>query len=64
MLRLMSSPTPTGPNLADQLLDAQVQFVLGELTGDKLAANIERDVADVLAVAADHPLETLVQASN
>ncbi len=45
--------------LAERLLDAQVQFVLDELTGDTLVANIARDVDDVLAVA-----ETLVVADT
>jgi len=36
---------------AAQLLDAQVEFVLHELTGKRLAAVIARDIDDVLAVA-------------
>ncbi len=36
--------------LAAQLLDAQVRFVLNELTGDRLTENIARDVPDILAV--------------
>ena len=38
--------------LADKLLDAQVEFILGELTGDRFAEVVARDVDDVLAVAA------------
>jgi len=36
--------------LAAKLLDAQVQFVLSELTGDRLNEVIARDVPDILAV--------------
>jgi hypothetical protein len=39
-------------SVADRLLDAQVQFVLNELTGDRLREVVARDVDDVLAVAA------------
>lgn len=56
MLRHMSPRT-----LADQLLDAQVRFVLDELRDDRLADNIARDVEDVLAIAEEHPLNTLVE---
>lgn len=38
-------------DLADKLLDAQVEFILSELTGDRLAEVVARDVHDVLAVA-------------
>lgn len=38
--------------LADRLLDAQVRFVLAELSGDRLAEVVARDVDDLLAVAA------------
>jgi hypothetical protein len=38
--------------VAAQLLDAQVEYVLGELRGPRLAEAIERDVDDVLAIAA------------
>ncbi|WP_336086778.1 hypothetical protein [Nocardia sp. SSK8] len=36
--------------IAEQLLDAQVDFLLGEVTGDRFAEVIARDVAAVLAV--------------
>lgn len=36
--------------LASRLFDAQVQFVLSELTGDRLTEVIARDVPDILAV--------------
>ncbi|MFH5230958.1 hypothetical protein [Antrihabitans spumae] len=40
------------PNaLAEKLLDAQVEFVIAELTGDRFEDVIRRDVADVLGVA-------------
>ena len=40
----------SGNDLADRLLDAQVEFVLAELTGERLHEVIERDAKDVLAV--------------
>jgi hypothetical protein len=46
--------------LADQLLDAQVQFVIGELTGKRLAKVVARDVDDVLALAGKLILADLV----
>ncbi|WP_278265887.1 hypothetical protein [Nocardia sp. AG03] len=36
--------------IAEQLLDAQVEFLLGEVTGERFAEVIARDVAAVLAV--------------
>ncbi|MEO6884902.1 MAG: hypothetical protein ABI232_01265 [Jatrophihabitantaceae bacterium] len=39
-------------SLADQLLDAQVAFVLAEFSEDRLAELIARDVDDVLEIAA------------
>ena len=44
-------PGGTTAPLADRLLDAQVDSSLGELSGERLVANIARDVDDVLAVA-------------
>jgi hypothetical protein len=38
-------------DVAARLLDAQVEWVLAELSGDRLAAVIERDVDDLLALA-------------
>jgi hypothetical protein len=37
--------------LAERLLDAQVEFVIAEITGDRLAEVIDRDVRDIFAVA-------------
>jgi hypothetical protein len=37
--------------LAERLLDAQVKFVIAEITGDRLAEVIDRDVRDIFAVA-------------
>src|SRR6187431_3367658 len=37
--------------LADRLLDAQVEFVLAELSGDRLLEVVERDVRDALRIA-------------
>jgi hypothetical protein len=50
---VIGTPVDTGRarELAEQLLDAQVEFVVGELTGDRLLEVIARDVKDVLAVA-------------
>jgi hypothetical protein len=50
-------------SLADKLLDAQVQFVLDELTGDRFAEVVARDVDDVLDVAASLKLADVVDAS-
>jgi hypothetical protein len=42
-----------GPkDVAAQLLDAQVEFVLGELSGKRLSQVIARDVDDLLAALA------------
>jgi len=38
--------------LAARLLDAQVGYVLSELTGERLAAVVERDIDDLLGLAA------------
>ncbi|WP_375484224.1 hypothetical protein [uncultured Jatrophihabitans sp.] len=46
--------------LAEALLDAQVAYVVGELSGDRLTAAIAADVADVLDVAASMTLEAVV----
>ncbi len=45
-------PEPAPAELADRLLDAQIEFVLGELSGARLVEHIACDVDDVLAVAA------------
>ncbi|HLS77287.1 MAG TPA: hypothetical protein VK083_10900 [Nocardia sp.] len=37
--------------IAERLLDAQVDFLLAEVTGERFAEVVARDVADVLAVA-------------
>ena len=49
---------------AAQLLDAQVQYVLGELKDERLHANIARDVDALLDLAQEHPLNTLLQPSQ
>src|SRR6476646_4239433 len=38
-------------DVARRLLDAQVEFVIAELTGERFAEVVARDVDDVLAVA-------------
>src|SRR5438445_3577813 len=48
--------------LADRLLDAQVEFVLGELTRKRLAQVIARDVDDVLAIAERLTVSDIVDA--
>lgn len=48
------------PGLAEKLLDAQVEFVLAELTGDRLAEVIARDVDDVLGIAATSRIADIV----
>ncbi len=48
-------PTTEAPTAAEKtaqrLLDAQVEFILGEVTGDRFAEVVARDVDEVLAVA-------------
>jgi hypothetical protein len=46
-------PRPSAPasELAERLLEAHVDYVVAELTGDRLAATIAREVDDVLTVA-------------
>ena len=51
-LRSMTS----APTTADRLLDAQVAWVMQELTGDRLHGVIERDLDELLAAGADVPL--------
>ena len=43
----------SAPTTADRLLDAQVAWVMQELTGDRLLVVIERDVDELLAGAAE-----------
>lgn len=50
--------------LAQQLLDAQVAWILDQLTGERLAVSVASDVDTVLAVAGDHPLSDLVDAAE
>jgi len=50
------------PSLADQLIDAQVAYVLDQLTGDRLRDNVARDVDDLLALAGTLRLEAVVDA--
>lgn len=46
-------PMTSSPPTADRLLDAQVAWVMGEVTGDRLLEVIERDVDELLDAAAD-----------
>jgi hypothetical protein len=47
---------------AARLLDAQVEFVLHELTGKRLAAVIARDVSDVLDIAGELTVADVIDA--
>lgn len=42
-------------SLADRLLDAQVEWVMAELEGERLRENVERDLQDILGVL-DEPV--------
>jgi hypothetical protein len=44
-------PNDTSFRLSEQLLDAQVEWVIAEMTGDRLTEVIDRDVNDILDVA-------------
>ena len=46
--------------LADQLLDAQVAYLVAELTGSTAARSVADDVRGVLEALADEPVEVLV----
>src|SRR3954451_21679228 len=48
--------------LADRLLDAQVAWLLRELSGKRFAAVVARDVDDVLAVAGNLIVRDVVDA--
>lgn len=54
--------TEAAQDLAARLLDAQVEWVVAELTGDRLAELLARDVDDALTIAAGLPLESAVSA--
>ncbi len=52
---------PDNPTtLADQLLDLQVEWVIGELTGPRFAEVVARDVDDLLRIARDVTVDDLV----
>lgn len=55
-------PSVAANNLADQLLDAQVEFVLAELTGERFAEVVARDVDDVLQIAGTLIVKDIVDA--
>jgi hypothetical protein len=46
--------------VAEQLLDAQVEYILGEVSGERLAEVVARDVDDLLAVLDATPVVQLV----
>ncbi|MGH3434148.1 MAG: hypothetical protein ACRDQB_15065 [Thermocrispum sp.] len=47
--------------LADRLLDAGVEYLLAELSGDRLAEVLARDANDLLDAVDDTPLQEVVQ---
>ena len=49
-----------GNDVGERLLDAQVDWVLGELSGKRLAKVVERDVDDLLALAETIEVHRLV----
>lgn len=55
---------PTARALADRLLDAQVRWLLDEVSGDRFAEVVARDVAAVLDVAATVPAGDVVGAEQ
>jgi hypothetical protein len=55
---------PARKSLADKLLDAQVAYVVGELTGDRFTEVVRRDVSDVLDVAAKFTVNDVVDAES
>ena len=50
--------------VAERLLDAQVEYLLGELSGPRLAQVIERDVDDLLGLAAKVTVADVVDPSD
>lgn len=56
---MSTSAQPAAHDLAAALLDAQVEYVVGELTAPRLDEVIARDVDDVLALAATLPVEAV-----
>jgi hypothetical protein len=58
----MSDSVLTGK--AAQLLDAQVAFLLSELTGDRLVELLAHDVTDLLAIAETLVLRDVVESDN
>ncbi|MEO9138913.1 MAG: hypothetical protein ABI345_07570 [Jatrophihabitans sp.] len=52
----------TSKDLAARLLDAQVEFIVGQLTGADLADLLEHDVDDLFTLGAELPLESVVSA--
>ena len=50
----------TKDDVAGTLLDLQVAWAIGEVTGDRLAPVLERDVDELLAVAARHKVADVV----
>lgn len=57
---MTTSADPTARALADRLLDAQVRWLLDEVSGDRFAEVVARDVAAVLEVAATVPAGDVV----
>ena len=51
-------------DVAERLLDAQVAWAVGELTGPRLAEVLARDVDDLLELAADRAVAEVVDAER
>lgn len=56
--------TSNAAALAEQLLDAQVAWIMEQLTSDGLPALLERDLDDVLAMAGQSRLDAVVNAED
>jgi hypothetical protein len=56
--------TTAPEELSAALLDAHVAWAVSELTGDRLAVQVERGVDDLLEIAAGHRLDELVDREN
>ncbi|MGN6606464.1 MAG: hypothetical protein ACTHMS_05560, partial [Jatrophihabitans sp.] len=52
------------PTLAEQLLDAQVAWIVDQLTGADAAANLARDVDDLLDFAGSAPISELLDPAD
>ncbi|MDQ2797455.1 MAG: hypothetical protein M3Y06_09875 [Actinomycetota bacterium] len=58
-----AAPSKATQDLATRLLDAQVAWIVSELTGPGLAELLERDVDDLLSIGESLPLDSVVSAA-